>query len=445
MSEHHPAAALVGDQVSLPREESADVIVVGAGPGGSATAAWLAKAGRDVILLEKSSFPRDKVCGDGLTPRAVRQIIRLGIPTAETDGWAHNHGLRIIGGGMQLQLDWPDVASFPSYGMVRHREDLDEVLARHAESCGARLIERRNVTTPVLDDDGRIIGVVAKVMNEQGRATGETITYRAPIVVAADGVSSRLAIAMGREKREDRPMGVAVRAYYETPRHNDTHLESHLELWTKGERGEDILMPGYGWLFGLGDGRSNIGLGILNTSEAFGRTDYKDVMRRWVASMPAEWGISEATITGPIKSAALPMAFNRQPLYDKGLLLVGDSGGMVNPFNGEGIDYALEAGQVAAEVIAQALAAPTAAEQEQTLQLYTSRMKQMHGGYFTLGRHFAKLIGKPEVMRLATKYGLPRTTLMRFLLKLMANLPEEQGGRADDRIIHAMTRMVPSA
>ncbi len=441
MTDHPPATS----QQPAPADQHADVIVVGAGPGGSATAAWLAKAGRTVVLLEKSAFPRDKICGDGLTPRAVRQLINLGLPTSETDGWAHNKGLRIIGGGMRLQLDWPDVASFPPYGMVRAREDLDETLARHAVACGAELHERRNVTTPVLDDSGRIVGVVAKVMDERGRATGETVTYRAPVVVAADGVSSRLAVAMGREKREDRPMGVAVRAYYETPRHTDDYMESHLELWTKGEDGRPILMPGYGWLFGVGDGRSNIGLGILNTSEAFGKTDYKDVMRRWVESMPAEWGISEATITGPIKAAALPMAFNRQPLYDRGLLLVGDSGGMVNPFNGEGIDYALEAGHLAAEVITQALSRGTAAERERVLETYVDRMKEMHGGYFRLGAQFAKLIGKPEIMRLATKYGLPRTTLMKFMLKLMANLPEDRGGRVDDRIIHLMTRMAPSA
>lgn len=426
-------------------DRSVDVIVVGAGPGGSATAAWLAKAGKDVVLLEKSCFPRDKICGDGLTPRAVRQLINLGIPLSETDGWAHNKGLRIIGGGMRLQLDWPDVTSFPGYGMVRARQDLDEVLARHAASSGAELLEGRNVSEPVRDESGRIVGVVAKVVDERGRATGETETYRAPVVVAADGVSSRLSVKMGREKREDRPMAVAVRAYYETPRHDDEYLESHLELWSTTPEGGRILMPGYGWLFGLGDGRSNIGLGVLNTSEAFGRTDYKDVMRRWVETMPAEWGINEGTISGEITAAALPMAFNRQPLYADGLMLVGDSGGMVNPFNGEGIDYALEAGHAAAETIVQALARPTAADRERVLLSYVDRMKAMHGGYFTLGAQFAKLIGKPEIMRLATKYGLPRQTLMKFMLKLMANLPEEKGGGLDDRLVQLMTRVAPNA
>ncbi|WP_427384723.1 geranylgeranyl reductase family protein [Janibacter sp. G56] len=434
-----------GPAAPASRGDAVDVIVVGAGPGGSATAAWLAKAGKNVVLLEKAAFPRDKICGDGLTPRAVRQLINLGVPLSETDGWAHNSGLRIIGGGMRLQLDWPDVTSFPGYGMVRGRADLDATLARHAASCGATLIERRNVSEPILDDAGRIVGVIAKVLDESGRATGETETYRAPVVVAADGVSSRLSVKLGREKREDRPMAVAVRAYYETPRHDDDYLESHLELWTTSPSGDRILMPGYGWLFGLGDGRMNVGLGILNTSEAFGRTDYKDVMRRWVDTMPAEWGINEDTITGPITAAALPMAFNRQPLYDNGLLLVGDAGGMVNPFNGEGIDYALEAGHAAAEIIVQALARPTASETERVLQTYNRRMKEMHGGYFMLGTQFAKLIGRPEIMRLATKYGLPRQTLMKFMLKLMANLPEERGGRIDDRIINALTRIAPAA
>ena len=424
---------------------TADAIVVGAGPGGSATAAWLAKAGKDVVLLEKAQFPRDKICGDGLTPRAVRQLVHLGVPLDETDGWAHNKGLRIIGGGMRLQLDWPDVTSFPATGMVRARADLDQVLARHAQSAGATLLEGRNAHEPILDEHGRIEGVVAKVVDERGRATGEKETYRAPVVVAADGVSSRLSVKMGREKREDRPMAVAVRAYYETPRHDDEYLESHLELWSSTPSGERILMPGYGWLFGLGDGRSNVGLGVLNTSEAFGRTDYKDVMRRWVETMPPEWGINADTMQGSITAAALPMAFNRQPLYDRGLMLVGDAGGMVNPFNGEGIDYALEAGHAAADTILQGLARRDADGRERVLASYAETMKQMHGGYFTLGAQFAKLIGRPEIMRLATKYGLPRKTLMHFMLKLMANLPEEKGGGLDDRLVHLMTRMAPNA
>jgi geranylgeranyl reductase family protein len=431
--------------VSGAASTTADVIVVGAGPGGSATAAYLGMAGLDVLLLEKTHFPREKVCGDGLTPRAVRELITLGIPTPEEEGWIRNKGLRIIGAGMRLQLDWPENSAFPPYGLVRTRQDFDEILAQHAVKNGARLVEGCNVTGPVTDAAGRIVGVTAKAVDERGRPTGQTHEFRAPLVIAADGNSSRLSLAMGREKRDDRPMGVAVRTYYTSPRTNDDYLESWLELWAKDPSGKDVLLPGYGWIFGVGDGTSNVGLGILNTSKAFGNVDYKDVMRRWVDTMPGDWTMNDETMTQPIRGAALPMGFNRQPHYADGLLLVGDSGGMVNPFNGEGIAYAMESGRVAAEIVAQAFARTSDAGRERVLQSYNGRMKQELGGYYTLGRHFASLIGRPEVMRLATKYGLPRTTLMKFLLKIMANLAEPAGKGAGDRIINTLSRLAPDA
>ena len=425
--------------------ESADVIVVGAGPAGSATAAYLAMAGLDVLLLEKTSFPREKVCGDGLTPRAVKELITLGIPTPQDEGWIRNKGLRIIGGGMRLQLDWPDLASFPPYGLVRTRQDFDDILAKHAVKHGAHLREATNVTGPILGDRGRIVGVTAKASDEKGRAVGPEKHFRAPLVIAADGNSSRLSLSMGREKREDRPMGVAVRTYYTSPRHDDDYLESWLELWSQDDEGKRVLLPGYGWIFGVGDGTSNVGLGILNTSSAFGKTDYKDVMRRWVATMPADWTYTDETMVGPIRGAALPMGFNRQPHYRDGLLLVGDAGGMVNPFNGEGIAYAVESGRLAAEVIAQAFARADDAGRERVLNSYPGVMKDDLGGYYTLGRWFAAAIGHPEIMRLATKYGLPRTTLMKFLLKVMANLAEPRGGSTSDRLITAMSKLAPDA
>ncbi len=422
-------------------ELTADVCVVGAGPGGSATAAYLAQHGLDVVLLEKASFPRDKICGDGLTPRAVKELISLGV---DTTGWQRTRGLRIHGGGHHLLLDWPSTASFPPFGLVRTRRELDQALARHAQARGAHLLEATSVTEPLRDSTGRVCGVVADRRDERGRPTGQTLTVRSQVVVAADGVSSRLATALGREKREDRVMGVAVRAYYRTPRRDD-YLVSHLELWTTDASGQRLLMPGYGWLFPLEDGRANVGLGILDTSKAFGQTDYKDVMRRWVDSIEPEWHLEHDTAAGPIRGAALPMGFNRTPMYAAGLALVGDAAGMVNPFNGEGIDYALQAGRVGAEVIAQALARDGDAVRERALAAYPRIMKDQLGGYFTLGRWFARAIGHPDVMRLATRYGLPRTTLMRFLLKIMANLPEERGGRIDDRIMQAMTRLAPDA
>jgi menaquinone-9 beta-reductase len=424
--------------------QHADVIVVGAGPAGASAAYHLAEAGVDVLVLEKSAFPRDKICGDGLTPRAVRQLVAMGIDL-DGPGWMRNKGLRIVGAGHRLELPWPDLATFPAYGLVRTRTDLDEVLARHAEKAGARLLERTAVTGPVLDErTGRVTGVTAKPVDENGRKAGDEVTYTAPVVIACDGVSARLAIALGLERRENRPMGVAVRAYYETPRHDDPWMESWLELWD-GEPNRSNLLPGYGWIFGVGDGTANVGLGILNTSKAFRTVDYKDVLRRWLAQTPQEWGFRDENLVGRIGSAALPMGFNRKPHYTRGVLLSGDSGGMVNPFNGEGIDYALESGHLAAETVVQALARPEGPARERVLGGYASALDAAYGGYFTLGRVFAKMIGNPTFMKQATRYGLPRTALMRFTLKLMANLTDPHDGDVSDRVINALARAAPAA
>jgi geranylgeranyl reductase family protein len=410
----------------------ADVIVVGAGPSGSATAYHLAQAGLDVLLLEKTVFPREKVCGDGLTPRATKQLIKMGVDL-DAPGWIRNKGLRIIGGGVRMELPWPDLASYPDYGLVRTRMDFDQILVERAVAVGAKLRMNTSVTEPIVDDTGRITGVVAKTPDGEARFT-------APLVVAADGNSTRLSLAMGLRKRDDRPMGVAVRRYYTSPRHDDDYLESWLELWD-GER----LLPGYGWVFGVGDGTSNVGLGLLNTSDAFKNVDYRGLLKSWLAGMPEEWGYQEDNATGPVRGAALPMGFNRTPHYTRGLLLVGDAGGMINPFNGEGIAYAMESAEMAAEIIVQALGRPTAAQRERALHDYPRVLKESYGGYYTLGRVFVKAIGDPRLMKFATRHGLPHPTLMRFTLKLLANLTDPRGGDAMDRVINAMSKLAPAA
>jgi menaquinone-9 beta-reductase len=413
--------------------DDADVIVVGAGPSGATTAYYLAQAGVNVLLLEKARFPREKVCGDGLTPRAVKALVAMGVDTSAEAGWLRNQGLRVIGAGMRLELDWPDLDAFPGYGLVRQRADFDEILARRAQAAGAKLLEGVSVTGPVLDDrTGQIIGVTA-------REDGTSRAYRARVVVAADGNSSRLAVAMGLHKRDDRPLGVAVRTYYTSPRHADDYLESWLDLWDG-----DKLLPGYGWIFGMGDGTSNVGLGLLNTSTAFGNTDYRDLLKRWLAGMPEEWGYVEENRTEPVRGAALPMGFNRTPAYYRGLMLAGDAAGMVNPFNGEGIAYAMECGEILARVIAQALGRPSRAETERVLRSYPQALRDAYGGYYAIGRLFVQLIGRPELMRYATRKGMNRPALMRFALKLLANLSEPRGGDAADRVISAMTRLAPN-
>lgn len=415
------------------------MIVVGAGPGGSAAAYALATQGLSVALLEKTAFPREKVCGDGLTPRAVKQLIAMGIDLSGPD-WIRNKGLRIVAGEHRLHLPWPELADFPNFGLVRSREDFDEILAQRAVAVGVDLFEQTPVSGPILDErTGRIIGVQAR-RKSPGDRKGEPVEFHAPLVVAADGNASRLSLAMGIHKRDDRPMGVAVRTYYKTPYDKDDWMEAWLEL-----RDGDNLLPGYGWIFGMGDGTANVGLGILDSSPVFGQIDNRELLRRWLKNIPEERGLVEENRVGPVRGAALPMAFNRKPHYERGLVLVGDSGGMVNPFNGEGIAYAMEAGAIAGEVIAQALARPSFAARELAMSEYPRILDQNYGGYYTLGRYFVNIIGHPEVMRIATTYGLRYRQLMRLTVKLMANLTDSRGGDSFDRLINTMSKVVPTA
>jgi flavin-dependent dehydrogenase len=159
--------------------------------------------------------------------------------------------------------------------------------------------------------------------------------------------------------------------------------------------------------------------------------------------MPTEWGFTEENRTQPVRGAALPMGFNRTPHYHRGLLLVGDAGGMVNPFNGEGIAYAMESGEILARTIAQALARSRPAETERVLAGYPHALNQAYGGYYSVGRVFVKAIGRPNLMRFATKHSMSRPALMRFALKLLANLTDP-GGDAADRLVNGLSRLAPN-
>ncbi len=435
-----PQAASSPGVVPEDARYDADVIVIGAGPSGSAAAYWMATAGLDVLLLEKTTFPREKVCGDGLTPRGTRALVDMGIDVSEEAGWLHNKGLRVIGGGLRLELDWPELASFPNYGLVRPRADLDHLLVQQAVKAGARLHEQTSVSGPVFNAAGRVIGVTAKAGPDKTEHT-----YRAPVVLACDGVSGRFALALGHQRNDKRPMGVAVRRYYQSPRTNDDYLESWLELWDGPPNADDAkLLPGYGWIFGMGDGSVNVGLGVLNSSAGFQKTNYRELLTRWLDNTPEEWGLRESNALGSTQGAGLPMGFNRTPHYSNGVLLVGDSGGSVNPFNGEGIPYAMESGKFAAEAVVQGLARPDGTSRERALHHYPAAMQAEWGSYYRLGGVFVKLIGNPAVMRACTRHGLPHPRLMKLVLKLLANLSDPHDGDASDRIITALTKITPA-
>lgn len=423
--------------------DHADVVVVGAGPGGSATAHYLAKNGVDVLVLEKATFPRDKICGDGLTPRAVAELIRMGITLDEEDGWVRNGGIRGSGAGHTVETPWPVLASMPDWGSAKKREEFDELLIRHAEKSGARLREGVTVLGPVIHEpSGRVIGVRAR--NTAEGSKGEEFTISARFVVDCGGVAARMAIAMGREKDMNRPMGVAHRTYFRSPLAEEGMMLSQLELWS-GKPGESELLPGYAWMFPVGDGIVNVGLGSLSSTAKPTGVDYKNVFTKWIANTPPEWELTPENQIGPLRGAALPMAFNRKPHYEKGLALVGDAGGMVSPFNGEGIAYALASGRIVADYLSQALVRKTLGEQDRVMAEYPKDLREELGGYYTLGRIFAALIERPAIMHICVKYGLPRETLMKLVMKLLSDGYDHRDGDWMDRLIVALTKVVPKA
>ena len=406
--------------------DDVDVLVVGAGPGGSTAAYHLARHGLDVLLVEKEAFPREKVCGDGLTPRAVVALDRMGIDTGDPR-FERNRGLRIVSRRVTLDLPWPGLEDFPSYGLTMTRASFDELLARHAEKAGARLLEETEVLGPTMDNEGWVTGAHLRAAGD-----GAETTVRARYVIASDGASSRFAAQAGVTRDASKPLGIAARRYYRIDHHPGPWLEVWMDLWDG-----DSIMPAYGWLFAMADGSVNLGAGLLNTFTNFKEQSARGVFEAFSRTLPAEWNVSEDTADGRVLSGALPMGGSRTPAAMPGMLVVGDAAGLVNPFNGEGIAYAMESAELAAELVAEALVK----DRPGVAHLYPTMLRERYGAYYWIGNRFVRAIGHPSVMRALVDYGLPQEWLMRFLLRLMGNLTDGPKGDAQDRLISTFERI----
>ena len=407
---------------------SFDLIVVGGGPAGSATAWRAATSGARVLVVDKAVFPRDKPCGDGLTPRAVDAIGKLGLEN-ELKAFNRVDKLRVNGAGRTLTFDWPASDNFPDHGYVVARTDLDELLLRHAQNTGAEVREGVSVVGPLVED-GAVRGVITK-------QNGTTEELRASVVIAADGASSPVARAVGMVQDAKRPIGVAMRAHFEAKRpvEDDGVIESYLEL-----RDSEKLLPGYGWIFPMGEGRINVGVGILSTYKGWQKVNNAHLMDAFMRALPKEWelpDISSLREGGQLKGWRLPMGLGVKHPWRPGVIAAGDAAGVVNPFNGEGISEAVESGVLAAEAAVLALGSRGPSD----FSAYEHALDELWGPYYRLGRTFVRLIGNPRIMRALTTVGMRVPPVMEFAFKLLANLYRENGGGPGDALVRGMLRM----
>ena len=409
-----------------------DVLVVGGGPAGAATGYWLAEAGHDVLVVEKKTFPREKTCGDGLTPRAVHQLADMGLEDAIARDHHRFDGLRAVAHGITLEMRWPEHPIYPSHGYVVRRRDLDQLVADNAVKSGATVWQGAEALGPVLDR-GFVAGASIK-----RKESGTSEEVRARYVVIADGANSRFGRALGTSRDRSYPQGMAIRGYYESPMHDDPWIESALDV--RDRAGSSL--PGYGWIFPVGDGTVNVGIGLLSTFRDWKSVNTSHLMTEWAATAPAYWGLSDETKVGEPTGGRLPMAGSVGPKSGPTFLVVGDAGGLINPFNGEGIDYAYETGRLAADVLDEALCTRSGL----ALQRYEQTLNAEFELYYKVARLFVQLIGRPALMRELTRVGMHSKTLMEWALAIMANLlkPEELGpAEAVYKTIAAMVKYAP--
>ena len=411
---------------------STEVLVIGGGPSGAAAAYWLARQGHAVTIVEKKEFPREKTCGDGLTPRAVHQLDQMGLGN-ELKRFHRYEGLRATGMGRELELKWPSHPVYPQHGYVVRRRELDHMVVRNAVEAGATLLEGHEAMQPLVER-GFVRGATVSANG------GAPFALRARYVVVADGANSRFGRALGTFRTREWPYGTAIRTYWETPRHAAPWIESALDV--KDRNGNPL--PGYGWIFPVGDGTVNIGVGLLSTFRDFKSVNTTHLLDAYAHQVADRWEIDPDRPECKATSGRIPMGGSVGPKAGPTYLVIGDAAGSVNPFNGEGIDYAYETARMAAQVLHEALADndPTA------LQHYTRLLDEEYGEYFKVARLFARVIGRPALMRELTRVGMQSRTLMEWVLRIMANLlrPDEVGvAEAAYRAAATIVKLAPNA
>jgi geranylgeranyl reductase family protein len=393
-----------------------DVLVVGAGPAGSSAAAWAARAGLRVVLADKATFPRDKACGDGLTPRAIAELDRLGL-----DPWLRgrtvNWGLRAAGFGQELYLPWPG-GSLPAYGSAVPRTELDATVRKVALDSGAVPLDDAKAVDVERDGD-RVSAVVFQHRRSR-------VAVRCRWLVVADGARSQLGRLLGREWHRDTAYGVAIRAYATSGRSDDPWISSHLEL--RSPAGD--VLSGYGWVFPLGGGEVNVGVGTLATARRPADLQLRGLLDLYADARRHDWQL-DGDVRAP-SSALLPMGGAVSGVAGPNWGMVGDAAGCVNPLNGEGIDYGLETGRLIAELVS---------EGGDLDRAWPSLLRHQYGEAFSVARRLAGLITVPGLLPTAGPVGMRSRSLMTLALRLMGNLVTDEDHDTVARLWRAAGRL----
>ncbi|MBI3692903.1 MAG: geranylgeranyl reductase family protein, partial [Mycolicibacterium aromaticivorans] len=252
--------------------ERFDLVVAGGGPSGSAAAWQAAQTGAKVVVLDKAQFPRAKPCGDGLTARAVSYLQKMGL--ADEVNTFHRVNRVTVFSPSQWELSFPKRPGMPDHGHTVSREHLDTLLLKHAESAGATVRQGAEVAGPELDERGRVVGVVLK--------SGEKVLGDA--VIAADGAYSPSKRARKIDSEYNGYSAIAIRAEMPANRPDSDSLDIYLKLAFQGDQ-----LPGYGWVFPMGNGVFNIGLGYVNSYKNWQSINATQFLGDFLRTLPPEW------------------------------------------------------------------------------------------------------------------------------------------------------------
>ncbi|GJF12904.1 menaquinone reductase [Mycolicibacterium cyprinidarum] len=377
---------------------SADVVVVGAGPAGSSAAAWAARAGHEVLVIDSAQFPRDKACGDGLTPRAIAELRHLGLDSW-LEGKVAHRGLRMSGFGADVEVAWPG-PSFPPTSSAVPRTELDERIRLVAVDDGVQMKLGAKAVDVQRDSSGRVSAVVL--------SSGEEI--RCAKLIVADGARSTLGRVLGRQWHRETVYGVAIRGYIATPRHSEPWITSHLELRSP----EGAVLPGYGWIFPLGNGEVNIGVGALATDKRPADAALRPLMSYYTALRRDEWGFDGEPRAG--LSALLPMGGAVSGVAGPNWMLIGDAAACVNPLNGEGIDYGLETGRLAAELLGAG----------DYSHAWPAVLHEHYARGFSVARRLALLLTFPRFLPSTGPLAMRSSVLMKVAVRVMGNFVTDE-------------------